>query len=253
MNRTVSLHTNRFLALLADSVRLYELSAHEENNSIKNTLANASILSTICTLEAAANGFLESIEFSSHIKKQTEKFSTLDKFDFVLQWHKDIPLPRGEKETQAIASLISQRNDLVHPKIVRKNISVQTQASKGPIKYFHNEVPNESRRTQKSISGINEDPDGRLNYDAQTALINLTKFLNRYVTEWWEISHTDCAPLLLPRFEGTINANPSMYNVNDVRTILNNNHYLEVKFIGLYGILDPLESSEINIPKKHEV
>lgn len=114
MKRKVEITKNSFFELFSDAITLYELSAATKKSHIKKTLAKSSVLSINYAIEAAANSFLSSIEITQKLKDQIDRFSSLDKFDYTLQWHKDISLPRGTTQTQIIKELIAQRNALVH-------------------------------------------------------------------------------------------------------------------------------------------
>ena len=237
MKRTVEITKNSFFEIFSDAITLYELSSSEQKDHIKNTLAKSSLLSINYALEAAANSFLSSIEITQKLKNQIDRFSTLDKFDFTLQWHKETSLPRGVIQTQIIRELIDQRNSLVHPKI--KSIIDDIDTTQGDYRpaYLHKSTSN-SGSSKSKLSNISLDPEKYTDEDAFIALKALVNFLNIYVNDWWGIDLETSAILLMPSWNGSINASPILYEKNSLETILRHDHLLEIKFLGLHDILE---------------
>jgi len=240
VKRIVEITKNSFFELFSDAITLYELSVAAQKMNIKRTLAKSSVLSINYAIEAAANSFLSSIEITQKLKDQIDRFSTLDKFDYILQWHKDISLPRGSTQTQKIKELIVQRNALVHPKIKLFTDTIETKRSEGKIAYQHQSNSN-SEKVKSNISGISIDPETYTDKDAFIAIKALVDFLNSYVTDWWAIDLETSAILLLPSWNGSIQAQSIIYDRNSLETILRHDHDLGIKFIGLHGILEQFE------------
>jgi hypothetical protein len=237
MNRSVEIIENKFFSIFSDAVLLYELASSETNKNTQNTLAKSSILSVNYALEAAANSFLTSIEISSKIKGNIDKFSTLDKFDFVLQWHKDESLPRGESETQIVQKLIDQRNELVHPKVKIVQQDVVTALGDEKIAYYHKALQNNSNEKCK-VTKMALDSSQCSAEDALIAIKSLVNFLNKYIESWWGIDVESSAILLMKSWTGSVQANPIMYQKHELEIVLRHNKNLNVRFVGLYGILE---------------
>ena len=126
MRREVTIWENNFVLIFTDAVMLYEAAAACENSDLNSAMAKASVLSVNCAVEAAANSFLQSIEINDKLSKELDKLKTLDKFDFILQWHTDKELPRGDAHIQAIAKMIGNRNTMVHPKVNSRKAVIET-------------------------------------------------------------------------------------------------------------------------------
>lgn len=243
MNRSVEITDNTFFSIFSDAVLLYDLASSESNKNTQNTLAKSSILSVNYALEAAANSFLTSVEVTSKIKDKIDNFSTLDKFDFVLQWHKDASLPRGEMETQIVKKLIEQRNSLVHPKVKTLKQEVSTVVGNESVAYYHNALQDDSNEkckiTKMSVNSAHYSAE-----DSLIALQSLVNFLNKYVESWWGIDVENSAILLMRSWTGSVQANSLMYQKHELEIVLKHNDNLGVRFVGLYGILEqfPLQA-----------
>ncbi|MCD9554587.1 hypothetical protein GLP31_19140 [Photobacterium carnosum] len=237
MNRSVEITDNTFFSIFSDAVLLHELASSESNKNTQNTLAKSSILSVNYALEAAANSFLTSVEVTSKIKGKIDKFSTLDKLDFVLQWHKDESLPHGEKETQIIKKLIDQRNSLVHPKVKTLRQEISTVVGNEVIAYYHKTLQDDSNEkckvTKMSINSGDYSAE-----DSLIALKSLVNFLNKYVNSWWGIDVESSAILLMRSWNGSVQANSVMYQKHELEIVLKHNNNLDIRFVGLYGILE---------------
>lgn len=180
MNRSVEITENSFFSILSDAVLLYDLATQESNKHIRSTLSKSSILSVNYALKAAANSFLTSINLNSKIKDQVDKFSTLDKFDFILQWHKNASLPCGDKVTQRVKKLIDQRNKLVHPKVRVITQEVITTSGNENIAYYRKAVHDESKE-KCQVTKISTHPSVYSSEDSLIALKSLVNFLNKFV------------------------------------------------------------------------
>ncbi|WP_282114247.1 hypothetical protein [Pseudoalteromonas arctica] len=236
MKRSVEITDNSFFSIFSDAVLLYDLALSESNEHVRRTLSTSSILSVNYALEAAANSFLKSVDINSKISAQVDRFSTLDKFDFILQWHKDISLPRGDSETQIVKKLIEQRNQLVHPKVKVIKQDVVTSPGDDAVAYYHKADDSDSTEkckiTKMSLNTSNYCPE-----DSLIALKSLVNFLNKLVENWWGIDVPTSEILLMKSWNGSIQANPIMYDQNELKVVLKHNDILNIRFAGLYGIL----------------
>lgn len=237
MDRTVEITKNRFFEIFSDAVLLYEISLSECRASAKAALAKSCILSANYALEAAANSFLSTVEVTSSLKGQIDRFSTLDKFDFVLQWHKGSALPKGDAETQIVKELIDRRNSAVHPKIESLFEDISTTVGSGSLGYVH-QSKSGSENTRSKLSKISKSPDMYTDEDALVALKAVVNFLNSYVNDWWGIDLDTSALLLMPSWNGSINASDILYERDSLETVVKYDKVLEIKFLGLHGILE---------------
>ncbi|MDR7090881.1 hypothetical protein [Cellvibrio fibrivorans] len=237
MSHSVEITENTFFSIFSDAVLLYELASSETDKYTQNTLAKSSILSVNYALEAAANSFITSIEITSKLKSNIDKFSTLDKFELVLQWHKDKSLPRGERETQIIQKLIDQRNELVHPKVKTVQQDVVTALGDESIAYYHKALQDNSNEKCK-VTKMSLDPSQYSAEDALIAIKSLVNFLNKYIESWWEIDVESSAILLMKSWTGSVQASPIMYQKHELEIVLRHNKNLNIRFVGLYGILE---------------
>ncbi|GLX86970.1 hypothetical protein tloyanaT_32230 [Thalassotalea loyana] len=237
MKRLVEITDNSFFSIFSDAVLLYDLASSESNEHVRRTLSTSSILSVNYALEAAANSFFKSVDINSKISAQVDRFSTLDKFDFILQWHKDISLPRGDSETQIVKKLIEQRNQLVHPKVKVIKQDVMTSPGDDTVAYYHKADDSDSSEkcniTKMSMNSSSYSPE-----DSLIALKSLVNFLNKFVEDWWGIDVPTSEILLMKSWNGSIQANPIMYDQNELKVVLKHNDKLNIRFAGLYGILD---------------
>lgn len=237
MKRTAKITKNSFFEIFSDAIILYELSAAEQNSHIKTTLAKSSILSINYALEAAANSFLSSVEITPKLKGKIDRLSTLDKFDFTLQWHKETSLPRGVIQTQIIKELIDQRHALVHPKIKSATEIIETTPGEGSHAYLHQSTGNPEPLKSK-LSNISLEPEIYTEKDAFIALKAFVSFLNGYVNDWWGIDLETSAFLLMPSWDGSIQAGQIMYERNSLETVLRHVHDLEIEFLRFHGIFE---------------
>ncbi|MCY1358375.1 hypothetical protein D9M69_449090 [compost metagenome] len=236
MIREVKIKQNDFLALLADSLILYEAATNSREPELVNALSKASVLSSCYALEAAANSFLESVEVSSDLKNKIDRFITLQKFDFVLQWHTGKALPKGCLETQQVKELIDGRNSMVHPSIVTERQQVRTEPGDENFSAYHYTMADDEKKVG-SAKKFNFDFSNLKIADAKEAVLRVVKFLNCLVIEWWGITHDDAALLLFQTWDGSIRAQPLMFERHQIEVLLRHNEFLQIKFIGIYGLL----------------
>lgn len=235
MIREATIWENNFLMIFADAVLLYEAAVACEDADLNSAMAKSSILSVNCALEAAANSFLESVEIAGKLKDKIDRLSTLEKFDFVLQWHTDNYLDSGDANVQAVANLIKNRAKMVHPKVVKRKVSFQTEASVDGIK--HTEVkksPKKGEDPKKKLLG----PDVSIytDQDAKAALIAMTSFLNAYI-HWWGIPFEQAEIFLFQRWDASIQAREVMFRVPEIKVLIRNDHFLGIQFMGIHGML----------------
>lgn len=238
MDRAVEITKNRFFEIFSDAVLLYEISLSEYREPAKAALAKSSILSANYALEAAANSFISTVDMTTALKNQIDRFSTLDKFDFVLQWHKDDSLPRGDTKTQIIKELIDRRNAAVHPKIESCSEDIATTVGSGSVGYVHQSKSGSDNSRSKLSRISTKAPEMYTNEDALVALKAVVNFLNSYVNDWWGIDLDTSALLLMPSWNGSINASNILYERNALETLVKHDKVLGIKFIGLHGILE---------------
>lgn len=234
MRREVTIWENNFVLIFTDAVMLYEAAVACDNSDLNSAMAKASILSVNCAIEAAANSFLQSIEINDKLSKELDKLKTLDKFDFVLQWHTDKELPRGDAHVQTIAKMIGNRNNMVHPKVNSKKVIIETKA--GPDGITHTEIKPPPKKGQdikhKLLDG---DFEIYTHEDAKAALIAMTKFLNAFV-EYWGVGYEVAEKFLFQVWDGSINARPVMFRTNQIATLIKNDHFLNIQFMGIHGM-----------------
>lgn len=219
MNRQVKITNNSFFEILADSLTLYEHSLTIKNIN-NDAFSKACFLSVNYALEAAANSFLKSISVTGELYKQIERFSTLDKFDFVLQWHTGSGLPKGEYVTQEIKKIIKNRNEIVHPKIVERVANVETTFENEKLGAFHKEAPDESNH---GVFYVNSEI-------AFKSIKILIEFLNLYITKWWGISLRDVSLFLFPVWHASMRP---MYESDSLRVVMRHQESLGIQFIDL--------------------
>ena len=237
MLRTVTVHENNFLSIFADAVLLYEAAVECEKPELKSALVKSSVLSVNYAIEAAANSFIQSVALTKVLQEKIDKFSTIEKFDFVLQWHTDKYLDPGDHDVQAVKSLIRRRNAMVHPKISTSEISVETKVGKdGTI--THTAVkPKPKKGQDPKPKLLGEDPDLYTHEDAKAALQVMTRFLNTFVS-WWGIGYKDAEIFLFQTWNGSVNAREVMFTKDQIITLIRNDEkFLNIQFMGIHGLL----------------
>lgn len=243
MIRSVKINHNNFLMIFSDAVLLYETAVALEDDDLKNVLAKSSILSVNYALEAAANAFLQSIEMTKTLQEKIDKLSTLDKFDFVLQWHTNHYLHPGDSDVQAIRKLIKNRNAMVHPKVITKSTSVESNIGKdGIIRHF--EVQPEYKKGHDiKPKLLGDDPALYTHEDAKAALKVMTSFLNIFV-HWWGVGFEVAETFLFQTWDGSINTRPVMFKKNQINALIRNDHFLNIQFMGIHGMFKDEDTSD---------
>ena len=237
MLRTVTVHENNFLSIFADAVLLYEAAVECEKPDLKSALVKSSVLSVNYAIEAAANSFIQSVELTKTMKEKIDKFSTIEKFDFVLQWHTDKYLDPGDRDVQAVKNLFKKRNAMVHPKVTTSTVSVVTEVSKdGAI--THTAVKPEPKKGQDPKPRLlGENPDLYTHEDAKAALQVMTRFLNTFVS-WWGIGYEVAETFLFQTWNGSLNAREVMFTKDQIITLIRNDEkFLNIQFMGIHGLL----------------
>ncbi|KTB70524.1 hypothetical protein AO067_10245 [Pseudomonas viridiflava ICMP 13104] len=235
MIRKITVWENNFLLIFSDAVRLYEAAVECENAGLNSVLAKSSVLSVNYAIEAAANSFLQSIKMTKVLQEKIDKFSTLDKFDFVLQWHTDHYLNSGDSDVQAVRSLIRNRNSMVHPTVTTRSISVETEvAQDGTIR--HSAIQPEPRKGQdQKPKLLGDDPELYTHEDAKAALQVMTSFLNIFVY-WWGVGFEVAETFLFQTWDGSINARQVMFRKDQITVLIRNDHFLNIQFMGIHGM-----------------
>lgn len=237
MIRNVTVKENNFLSIFSDAVVLYEAAVACGDEVLKSALVKSSILSVNYAIEAAANSFLESLEMTDKLKERIDKFSTLDKFDFVLQWHTDHHLMPGDHQVQAVKNLISNRNAMVHPKITVKPLQVATSIEPGE-RLMHSALKPEPKKGQdQKPKLLGSDPELYSDRDAKEALIVMTSFLNAFVEQWWGIGYEQAEMFLFQTWDGSIHARPVMFREHQIKALVRNDEFLQIGFMGIHGLV----------------
>lgn len=103
---------------LCDAVFQYRLAAVTDDSYTMNRHARASILSSILTLESAANALLVSLELGAKFAGELDRLPVLGKYETYLRLSEGAkPFDRGVVEVQSVQELLRARNDYVHSKI----------------------------------------------------------------------------------------------------------------------------------------
>ena len=236
MLREVTLSENNFLLIFSDAVLLYEAAAACENTDLNSAMAKSAVLFVNYAIEAAANSFLESIELTKALREKIDKFTTIEKYDFVLQWHTNHHLDAGDSDVQAVKNLIKNRNAMVHPKVVNRSISVETETGEDGTVSHTAVNKNLKKGTDPKSKLLSNDPELYTHKDAKAALQVMTSFLNAFV-HWWGIDFKVAENFLFQTWDGSINARQVMFRPNQILTLIRNNDFLNIQFIGIYGML----------------
>ncbi len=236
MIRKVTVRENNFLLIFSDAVLLYEAAIACESAELNSALAKSSVLSVNYAIEAAANSFLQSINMTKGLKDKIDKLSTIDKFDFVLQWHTEHCLEAGDSDVQAVRNLIKNRNSMVHPKITIKSISVETEVGLDGI-IRHSAIQSEPRKGRDPKPKLlGDDPELYTDEDAKAALQVMTSFLNVFV-HWWGIGFEVAETFLFQTWDGSVNARQVMFRKDQINVLIRNDHFLNIQFMGIHGML----------------
>lgn len=240
--KSATIKSNNFISIFADATLLYELSKSAEDKHVKSALAKSSILSTNCALEAGANSFIESVDIDHTLKNKIDRFTTLEKYDFVLQWHTEKKIPKGGSDYSDVSKLIGARNAMVHPKVIQQSKQFITEPGDGKVAFNHYEVDTAGKRIRSKASkprAFLETPPGfYTEHHAKTSLIMFTTFMNAFVLDWWGLDFSDAEVFLFQTWSGSIGWDQRMIDVKEVEILLRNNNFLNIRFMGLYGLIE---------------
>lgn len=235
MIREVSVRENNFLLIFSDAVLLYEAAVACENPELNSALAKSSVLSVNYAIEAAANSFLQSIIMTKGLREKIDRLPTLDKFDFVLQWHTDHHLVAGDSETQAVRNLIKNRDSMVHPKVSTRIMSVKSEMGQDSIIRHSTIKPEPKKGMDPKAKLLGDDPELYTHEDAKAALQVMTSFLNAFV-DLWGVGFIVAETYLFQTWDGSINARQVMFRKDQITTLIRNDHFLNISFMGIHGM-----------------
>lgn len=241
MKRSIKITDPRFFSIFSDAILLHDLSLKENNRNVIRALSASSILSISYALEAAANSYSESLNINSKkIRHKIDRFSTLEKFDFILEWHQGTSLPQGDKEVQEIKALIKKRDELVHPKVKIMDINITT--SKGNHPYAYQHFSESTGVTEVCpTTGISIDPANYSPADSLVAIRILVNFLNKFIGTWWKIDVETSENFLMRSWNGSIQSDNIMYEPNELKIVLKYDPELKITFVRLHGILEQFQ------------
>lgn len=190
MEREVVFHENRFITIVTDALMLYEAAEECVDSHARGALTRACVLSICFAIEAAANSFLQAVECDKQLMDKIDRFSTLEKFDFVMQWGQGQGLIKGESRFQEVEKLLRARNSMVHPKINKKIIKVKkSKDDNGRVVY----TENNDRKTESDFHFSNVE-------SVRKAFKVMVNFLNAFVEEWWVGGRELAEQYLWPQF-----------------------------------------------------
>ena len=128
MTQEETYYRRNFLDLFGDSIRLARMAqeVHKDEQNDDETefsCARASIMSTVFSLECAANCCLEIMPIGSGFKKDIDKLPFLSKFEvFLCVMSPGKTLDRGRNEVQLVQELKTVRDSFTHPKVKRTHL-----------------------------------------------------------------------------------------------------------------------------------
>jgi hypothetical protein len=172
-----------FITLFSDAIIFCHLSENPAlTRSARSSLARASILNSVFTLECAANVLLNGLGLPKEEYVRLERMPVLDKYESMLWMTRpNINFDRGRKEVQAVRELVRIRNAQVHVR-TREQEVVAEYVDQFTWKF---EAPEKSSR---SIVGIPDNSDSWDHGHGQRALKALDDFLKLYLLEYAELS-----------------------------------------------------------------
>lgn len=227
MERDVEICENNFIEIVTDALMLYEAGEVCENIHAKEALARACVLSICLSIEAAANSFLKSVECDAELKRKIDRFSTLEKFDFVLQWGQGDKLEKSDCRYRDVCSLLKVRNAMAHPKIVKKSTKVKTSVDDSGVVH-HTELLGDG----SGSSSIAID----MEY-AKNSFKVMVDFLNAFVEDWWVGGRDTAEECLFPTWSGSLKSQKIMVLEYQIELLIKHNEMLNIRFIGIYGLL----------------
>jgi len=229
-NRSITV--NRFFSLLGESLRLLNEAEKCNDETLKNCLVTSCILTCAYSLEAAANSVLETVE----PKVNERDYSTLEKFSLVLEHHLDKNINKSCREYQNVKALLDHRNEHVHPKVVTKDISVQSEKSDGHFSWLHKCIEKDPKK--RNLQNIPSDSGHWQLSDAKLAVKAIVDFLNIYVCEWWGLDESLRDHVFLPSSNIAKNGDTRMFEINTLKMLRIYEKMFTVKFITIPDLPD---------------
>jgi len=107
----------RFFTHLADAVLHLTSSRSQAARADSDISSRSSVLSSILSLESAANSCIYHLQLASSVLADAERFTILGKFDYFLLHMRQRHLDRGDSHVKQVAEIIRVRNDAFHSKI----------------------------------------------------------------------------------------------------------------------------------------
>jgi len=108
------------MTLLTDSIRLAMEAQRFDDNDFCNTLARASIVSSVLYVEACANCCVDLLQLPAQFAAEVDRMSTAAKLDLFLHMkYKGRAIDRSRAEYQLYGELRKFRDAFVHPKAQR--------------------------------------------------------------------------------------------------------------------------------------
>lgn len=171
-----------FIVLLTDAILLCELAESLPHLAVSrhSALVRASIMSSIFSVEAAANSLMTPAIFPKRLLDYIDKATPIDKFEFVLyavQPSKN--LDRGSKHLQQAAELFEIRNRYVHPRTRSRSINFK--------QLDENRVSIEKTDEKSKHLQIPASPEDWGAEDARRILKATSDFLDHFALELCEL------------------------------------------------------------------
>ncbi len=138
---TAAVNINPFPTLVGQSFAL-DAMANQASAGDAPVLAKASITTTALGLECAAYCCFRRVKMSGELVERLHRgLPSLDKYDLLHWICTKRPLDRGNRHVRQAKELLSLRNSLVHPKVVRKTLPVKKHVRVGDEATFDPQIP----------------------------------------------------------------------------------------------------------------
>ena len=175
----IELHHRNFCSLLGDAI-FFEKMAHEHNDRLlSQRYARVSIISSLLTLECAANCCLFCVQGNTQLLNELDKLNALAKLDF-FAWHGyEKKIDWGRAEVQKIKELKQLRDSFVHPKVIKNQTNISNVSE---LKDFYS-VTIQFESKQKNSTKIDINSNLWFHKDALSALKAVVEFYNYYFTD----------------------------------------------------------------------
>lgn len=216
-------HERNFLDLFRDAIILAQLANDvAENDEAQFSLARGSIMSSVFSLECAANCCISYLSHSKRFRDDIDKLPFISKFDvFLGLMFPGQKLDRGRSELQDIQELKNIRDSLVHPKVKKYEIR-KTSPTSG--EWLVDDFPR--LKIPRDITVWQPK-------DAVVALKATTTFLNYYFVDLCSFdAKTTCS--LLISYEKTTIPGKVPIHISHIRDLIraNKDWNLDFRFIG---------------------